>query len=341
MYAKINLDKLKESFVMKIRNVDFGKSPLFLAPMAGVSDVGFREQAVKFGADATVTEMLSTRAMVHNPKKTNLMTITSPYEKLVVAQIFGHESEFMVKAFESEILDKFPAFDINMGCPAPKILKNGDGAALMDSIHLAGHIIETCREMTDKPLSVKFRKGYHQENYLDFAKMCEDSGADYVIFHARTVEQGYSGEADYEAIANVKAKLHIPVIGNGDVVSVDSYHRMLETGVDGVMIGRAALGRPWLIAQVHDYLEKGVEPPETEIKQIKDALLKHLKGLLSYYGERTALGLARKYVCWYCKNLRDARKFREKYVRIDNMIQALEEIDNFFTDENLLMTEDR
>ena len=183
---------------MEIRGVEFGENPLFLAPMAGVSDVGFREQAVKFGADVTVTEMLSTRAMAHNPKKTNLMTITSPYEKLVVAQIFGHESEFMAKAIESEILSKFTAIDINMGCPAPKILKNGDGGALMDSIHLAGHIIETCRDMTDKPLSVKFRKGCSTENYLEFGKMCEDSGADYVVFHARTVEQGYSGEADYD-----------------------------------------------------------------------------------------------------------------------------------------------
>lgn len=316
MYAKINLDKLKESFVMKIRNVDFGKSPLFLAPMAGVSDVGFREQAVKFGADVTVTEMLSTRAMVHNPKKTNLMTITSPYEKLTVAQIFGHESEFMVKAFESEILDKFPAFDVNMGCPAPKILKNGDGAALMDSIHLAGHIIETCREMTDKPLSVKFRKGYHQENYLDFAKMCEDSGVDYVIFHARTVEQGYSGEADYEAIANVKAKLHIPVIGNGDVVSVDSYHRMLETGVDGVMIGRGALGAPWIFKE----LKEGHIVQVDKYKVVKE----HIETLRKYYNEEWLTLYIRKHLLWYAKDLPKASTIRMTLATCKDIDECLE-----------------
>ena len=287
---------------MEIRGVEFGENPLFLAPMAGVSDVGFREQAVKFGADVTVTEMLSTRAMAHNPKKTNLMTITSPYEKLVVAQIFGHESEFMAKAIESEILNKFSAIDINMGCPAPKILKNGDGGALMDSIHLAGHIIETCRDMTDKPLSVKFRKGCSTENYLEFGKMCEDSGADYVVFHARTVEQGYSGEADYDAIATLKAKLKIPVIGNGDVVDIDSYNKMLKTGVDGVMIGRGALGQPWIFKELKD----GHLPKLDKYRVVKE----HIETLRKFYNEDWLTLYIRKHLLWYAKDLPKASTIR-------------------------------
>ena len=287
---------------MEIRGVEFGENPLFLAPMAGVSDVGFREQAVKFGADVTVTEMLSTRAMAHNPKKTNLMTITSPYEKLVVAQIFGHEREFMAKAIESEILNKFSAIDINMGCPAPKILKNGDGGALMDSIHLAGHIIETCRDMTDKPLSVKFRKGCSTENYLEFGKMCEDSGADYVVFHARTVEQGYSGEADYDAIATLKAKLKIPVIGNGDVVDIDSYNKMLKTGVDGVMIGRGALGQPWVFKELKD----GYLPKVDKYRVVKE----HIETLRKFYNEDWLTLYIRKHLLWYAKDLPKASTVR-------------------------------
>lgn len=287
---------------MEIRGVEFGENPLFLAPMAGVSDVGFREQAVKFGADVTVTEMLSTRAMAHNPKRTNLMTITSPYEKLVVAQIFGHESEFMAKAIESEILNKFTAIDINMGCPAPKILKNGDGGALMDSIHLAGHIIETCRDMTDKPLSVKFRKGCSTENYLEFGKMCEDSGADYVVFHARTVEQGYSGEADYDAIATLKAKLKIPVIGNGDVVDIDSYNKMLKTGVDGVMIGRGALGQPWIFKELKD----GYLPKVDKYRVVKE----HIETLRKFYNEDWLTLYIRKHLLWYAKDLPKASTVR-------------------------------
>lgn len=287
---------------MEIRGVEFGENPLFLAPMAGVSDVGFREQAVKFGADVTVTEMLSTRAMAHNPKKTNLMTITSPYEKLVVAQIFGHESEFMAKAIESEILNKFTAIDINMGCPAPKILKNGDGGALMDSIHLAGHIIETCRDMTDKPLSVKFRKGCSTENYLEFGKMCEDSGADYVVFHARTVEQGYSGEADYDAIATLKAKLKIPVIGNGDVVDIESYNKMLKTGVDGVMVGRGALGQPWIFKELKD----GYLPKVDKYRVVKE----HIETLRKFYNEDWLTLYIRKHLLWYAKDLPKASTVR-------------------------------
>lgn len=309
---------------MKIRGVDFGK--LFLAPMAGVSDVGFREQAVKFGADTTVTEMLSARAMAHNPKKTKLMTITSLEEKVVVAQIFGHEAEFMKKAVESEILSSFPAFDINMGCPAPKIIKNGEGSALMDNLPLASEIIRTCREATDKPLSVKFRKGYHKINYLDFAKMCEDSGADFITFHARTVEQGYSGHADYEAIAEVKAKVKIPVVGNGDVVDLNSYHELLKTGVDAVMVGRGSLGQPWIFSEL-----KGLDLSNLDKHKV---VREHIETLRKFYDEEWLKLYIRKHLLWYAKNLPLASAIRLKLATCQDIDECVEILGKCFLENN-------
>ncbi len=309
---------------MKIRDVDFGK--LLLAPMAGVSDVGFREQAVKFGADATVTEMLSARAMVHNPKKTRLMTITSPLEKVVVAQIFGHESEFMKQAVESEILTPFSSIDINMGCPAPKIIKNGEGGALMDNLPLASKIIETCRNATTKPLSVKFRKGNKKENYLDFAKMCEDSGVDFITFHARTVGEGYSGHADYDAISEVKAKVKIPVVGNGDVVDLKSYEDMKKTGVDAVMIGRGALGCPWIFSELKQIDLSNLD----KHKVVKE----HIEILRKFYNEDWLKLYIRKHLLWYAKNLPLAASLRKTLATCQDIDECVEILGKCFFENN-------
>lgn len=299
---------------MKIKDLDFSSDPLILAPMAGVTDVGFRAICSSFGADATVTEMLSARAMEHNPKKTEFMTLTTEAEKIKIAQIFGHEADFMEKAIKNPLLQKFDSFDINMGCPAPKIVKNGEGSALMDNLSLASKIISACKNATDKPVSVKFRKGSKSENFREFARMCQDSGADFVTFHARTVEQGYSGKADLEAIATVKADLKIPVVGNGDVIDVETYQKMKQTGVDGVMIGRGATGHPWIFS-----ILKG----ENEKIDKYEVVKKHIEILREHFDENWLKLYIRKHLLWYASDLPMSANLRLKLATCDDIDQCL------------------
>lgn len=306
---------------MKIKQLDFSDNPLLLAPMAGVTDVGFRYLASYFGADATVTEMLSARAMFHNPKKTEFLTLTTDAEKIKIAQIFGHEANFMQEAVKSQMLEKFDMFDINMGCPAPKIVKNGEGSALMDNLPLASKIISSVKNATDKPVSVKFRKGKSQENFLEFAKMCEESGADFLTFHARTVEQGYSGYADYEAIAKVKAILRIPVIGNGDVVDKKSLEEMKQTGVDGVMIGRGATGKPWLFAELKN---KNVEIDKFSVVK------KHIELLREHFEESWLKLYIRKHLLWYASDLPMSSNLRLKLATCDDIDLCLKLLKDAF-----------
>lgn len=307
---------------MKIKDLDFSSDPLILAPMAGVTDVGFRAICSSFGADATVTEMLSARAMEHNPKKTEFMTLTTEAEKIKIAQIFGHESDFMERAIKNPLLQKFDSFDINMGCPAPKIVKNGEGSALMDNLSLASKIISACKNATDKPVSVKFRKGSKSENFREFARMCQDSGADFVTFHARTVEQGYSGKADLEAIATVKADLKIPVVGNGDVIDVDSYQKMKQTGVDGVMIGRGATGHPWIFS-----ILKGKNEKIDKYEVVK----KHIEILREHFEENWLKLYIRKHLLWYASDLPMSANLRLKLATCDDIDQCLKILKESFT----------
>ena len=299
---------------MKVQNLDFSDNPILLAPMAGVTDVGFRALASSFGADATVTEMLSARAMAHNPKKTEFLTLTTEEEKIKIAQVFGHEEDYMAKAVASPLLEKFDMFDINMGCPAPKIVKNGEGSALMDNLPLASKLITAVKSSTTKPVSVKFRKGKSTENYVEFGRMCQDCGADFVTFHARTVEQGYSGKADYEAIATLKAKLSIPVLGNGDVVDLASLQKMKETGVDGVMIGRGSMGRPWLFAQL-----KQNDMPIDKYKVVE----KHIEILRQHFDENWLKLYIRKHFLWYACDLPLSTELRLKLATCNDIDECL------------------
>lgn len=307
---------------MKISNIDFGNN-MFLAPMAGVSDIGFREQCVKFGADVTVSEMLSARAMLHNPAKTELMTISSPLEKIKVGQIFGHESDVMAKAVSNPLLAHYDIIDINMGCPAPKIVKNGEGSALMKNLPLAREIIESVVKATDRPVSVKFRLGFDKDISCEFGKMCEEAGASFVTLHARTTSQGYSGRADYEAIAKLKSILKIPVIANGDIVDQKSYQHALSTGADGVMIGRGAQGRPWIFSEI---LGKEI----SDIDKFK-VISEHVATLRKHYEESWLALYLRKHFLWYTLGERGGSEKRLQLATspsVDESLRILAEIFN-------------
>lgn len=295
--------------------------PLVLAPMAGVTDVGFREIASEHGADMTVSEMLSCRAMLANPKNSAFLTISSPKEKIKVGQIFGHEPEIMQKAAMLPMIAHYDVIDINMGCPAPKIFKNGEGSALMLNMPLASKIISSVVKSTSRPVSVKFRLGVDKDVSLEFGRMCQESGASFVTLHARTKEMGYSGKADYDAIAKLKAALSIPVIGNGDVVDEASYQNMLATGVDGVMVGRGALGKPWIF----DVL-KGKAAP----KDIFSLVQRHVEILREHYSEKWLTLYLRKHFLWYVNGVKGASEIRYQLATSPSLEKSLEILKDLF-----------
>ena len=309
------------------------KSNVFLAPMAGITDKPMRQLVSSFGTGVMVSEMVAINAIQRkNPKSYHIADVRDEAYPVVVQLVGGDAALFadVVKLIED--LGAY-SIDINMGCPVKKIVNNHSGSALMQDMQSAAEIIRTVVKNTKLMTSVKFRKGWdHQhENAVDFARMCEDCGAAYVTVHGRTRSDFYSGEADWDAIAAVKQAVKIPVIGNGDVTSIHKAKAMLEhTKADGVMIGRAALGAPWLISQIHDYIHNGIEPAEVTPNTVKQTFLKHLQALVDYHGERLALPLSRKYAGWYSRGLRDAKRFRETYNRLTTMEEALAEIHRYF-----------
>ncbi len=312
-------------------------SRVFLAPMAGITDKPMRRLVNSFGQGNIVSEMVAINALsFKNPKTYKIADVRDEKYPVIVQLVGGNPELFADSVKLAEELGAY-SIDINMGCPVKKIVSNKSGSYLMKDTKLAAEIINSVKKATSLPVSVKFRKGWDNNsvNAVEFAKMCEDCGAEYITVHGRTRSDFYAGIADWDIIAQVKDAVKIKVIGNGDVDTPQKAKEMLEyTKADGVMIGRATLGKPWLIAQTHEFLENGIQPEIISIDIVKQTLLRHINELSDYYGEKLALALSRKYVCWYCKNLRDARKFRETYVRIDNMEQALLEINKFFCEEN-------
>ena len=293
-----------------------------------------RKLVKSFGAGQMVSEMVAINAIQRkNPKSYRIADVKDETYPVVV-QLVGGEPELFTDACKLAAELGACSIDINMGCPVKKIVNNNSGSYLMKDLPRAAAIIEAAVKATGLPVSVKFRKGWDNNsvNAVEFAQMCQNSGASYLTVHGRTRSDFYSGEADWQTIAKVKDAVKIPVIGNGDITSPQDAKRMMEeTGVDAVMVGRAALGAPWLIAQIHDFLENGTEPVTPEISVVKAALLTHIKELTAYYGEKLALSVSLKYFCWYCKNCRDARKFLENYVKINNFPDAFAEIDRYFT----------
>ena len=310
---------------MKIKNIEF-KNNILLAPMAGVTDVAFRSICIDFGADAGVTEMISAKALKYENKKTEDLLITAPNEKIKIVQIFGSDPDIMAEICASKYLEKFDIIDINMGCPAPKIVSNGEGSFLMTKIDLAREIISKCVSATNKPITVKFRSGFDNNsiNAIEFAKMCESAGASAITIHGRTRSQMYSGSVDLDIIRSVKQSVNIPVIASGDIVDRESYLRTLKyTGCDAVMIGRGALGNPYIFEEI-----RGTVPNKHKFEIIK----RHIETLLNYYPLSFVSGHIRKHLLWYLKGERSASEIK-KFVSLEpDLEKILTRLKDFFDD---------
>ncbi len=297
---------------MKIKDIET-KTNIFLAPMAGVTDLPFRRLCSRLGAGLCFTEMISVKALLHNSAKTREMLAKYDGEYPVAVQLFGHEPMDFYKVISSGVLDSFDMIDINMGCPAPKIVKNGDGSSLLKDLDTACNIICACVKATDKPVSVKFRKGFylHDDISVRFAKMCQRAGASMITYHPRTREQGFSGKIDVEDIRRVKEAVSIPVVGNGDVVDRESYERMSKV-CDAVMIGRRAVGHPEIFSLLTG---KDVDMTKKEIARL------HLDYLKEYTkSERYIVGTFKRHAFSYVDSVEDRRRIA--------MASSIEEIEN-------------
>ena len=338
---------------MKIGELEF-KNGLFLAPMAGVTDVAFRAICKLHGAELCYTEMVSARGLIfgeekalsgvknienfsedetflkknilnkefikNNPdfskNKTATLLLTEEIESPKVVQLFGNDPEIMAKACQHKLIQKFDIIDINMGCPAPKIIKNGEGSKLMDNFDLAEKIIVACKNATDKPITVKFRKGFKKNVAVQFAKMCERAGADAITIHGRLASEMYGGTVDYETIKAVKEGVKIPVIGSGDVRDCVSYQKMIETGVDGAMIGRGALGKPYIFAELKD--EKIAQGGALKFECAK----KHIEILRKYFKEEFLVKYMRKHMLWYASGS-NKKEMKQKIALSNDLDESL------------------
>ena len=282
------------------------KTPLFLAPMAGITDQPFRILCKKFGADVLMTEMISSWGIFYGDIKTKKMMTVKRAEHPIGVQLFGNEPGIFHRAIDMIRSINFDFININMGCPTPKIIKNGDGCALMKDPKLASRIIEMTVKASSKPVSVKIRKGWDEDsvNAVKFSSMAENSGASMIIIHGRTREMFYSGKADWDIIKRIKETVAIPVIGNGDVFTPeDAFEMFKKTNCDGIMIGRGALGNPWIFKDVKHFLNTGRKTSPLHIRELRDTMLFHLNKAISYHGERLGILEMRKHLAWYIKGL--------------------------------------
>ncbi len=308
--------------------IDFSKENLlFLAPLAGYTDLPFREVVKKFGVDVTVSEMISSNALVYNSSKTLKMIEKSPLETPYIVQIAGNDEEIVKKAvLKLNKIDGIDGIDLNCGCPVPKVVKQGSGSALLKDLPKMSRIIQTISKFSNKRYtSVKARIGFDKKNAKEIARICEESGADFLTLHARTRSDGYkSDRIDYNAIKEAKDVISIPLIANGNVTNLQSYEKIKSiTKAEGVMIGRGAIGNPWIFYQIVNSFEV------VKKEKIQEIVIVHFERMLEFYGQK-AIGIFRKHLHIYSKNFPNATSFREKINKIEDAAVIKEYIKEFF-----------
>ena len=306
---------------LTIGNVEL-PNQVILAPMAGVSDIAFRLLCHEQGAGLVCSEMVSAKAILYGNKNTEDLLQIHPEEGAVSLQLFGSDPDIvseMAKRIEER---PFAVLDLNMGCPVPKVVNNGEGSALMKDPLLAGRIVEKTAKAIQKPLTVKIRKGFDDDhvNAVEMAHILQESGAAAVAVHGRTREQYYSGQADWDIIAQVKAAVKIPVIGNGDIFHAQDAARMMqETGCDGVMVARGAKGNPWIFREIRQYLETGEIPPRPSTEEIREMILRHGRMLSEYKGENVAMREMRSHMAWYTKGMKHSASLRCEINQVETL----------------------
>ena len=316
---------------LKIGNVEL-ENNLILAPMAGVTNLPFRIICKDYGAGMVCTEMASAKAMFHNDQKTKRLFNTEGEKRPISFQVFGSELESIAYAvkYMSDFAD---IIDINMGCPAPKVVKNGDGSKLLLDLEKAKQIIEIAVQNSKVPVTVKFRKGWDKENIVavEIAQIAEQAGASAVTIHGRTKSEFYTGKADWDIIKKVKQSVHIPVIGNGDVTDEESALAMFEqTGVDGIMIGRGSFGNPWIFRNIKHYLQTGEKLPQPTNQERLQVMEKHIQLAVEEKGEDVAIKELRKHISWYTKNLKNSSEFRNSINKIEKKDELISTIEEYF-----------
>lgn len=320
---------------MKIGNVEL-KNAIALAPMAGVTDLPFRLLCKEQGCGLMYTEMVSAKALLYKNRNTKPLLETRPEEEPVAVQLFGSDPEIMSEMALQLEEGPYAIIDVNMGCPVPKIVNNGEGSALMKDPKLVEQILTALVKAINKPVTVKIRKGFDDDhvNAVEIAKIAEACGVAAVAVHGRTRAQYYSGQADWDIIAQVKDAVKIPVIGNGDVDSPEKAKAILEqTGCDGVMIGRAAEGNPWIFREVVSYLANGTIPARPTNREKREMILRHAALQLEYKGEYTGVREMRKHLSWYTVGMPHSAHFRQTINTMEKMDELIRGVQEIFPDE--------
>ncbi len=316
---------------MKIGNVEL-KNNIFLAPMAGVTDMPFRILCKEQECGLVYTEMVSAKGMHYDDDKSNKLTLMHEIEKPGAVQIFGSDPTIMAEVTEKLNASDAAIIDINMGCPAPKITKNGEGSALMKNPQLIAEIIRAVAAASQKPITVKIRKGWDESliNAVEIARIAEENGASAVAVHGRTREQYYSGKADWDIIRRVKEAVSIPVIGNGDVTGPKEARKLLEeTKCDAIMVGRGAQGNPWIFKKIVRFLEDGTIVPDPSPEEKIDTIIRHMNMLIELKGERTGILEMRSHIAWYIKGMRDAAYTKQKIFQMTDKEEIISLLKSF------------